>query len=88
MKKVHVPTQVLEALHQTAARMGGLELDQLIPAVIWAFSQQDPAVKNTLVRDGWFRGFEEEHPKAKQSLFRRVYELAKNLYAAIRQSIA
>ena len=55
----HVPPGIVTALHETAARLGGLDLDVVVTAAVWAYSRQDAADRRGLITEFWYRGFPE-----------------------------
>jgi hypothetical protein len=85
-KVLHVPENVLQTLRQTAVAMGGVELDHLIAAAVWAFSHQDAGLKNLVVSEFWFRGIDNAEPVNRHTRSGGfIHALVRRLYAKLRQ---
>jgi hypothetical protein len=82
-----VPAVVKAALQETADDLGGVELDTVATAAIWAFCIQGDAARREIVADFWYRGHAElEAPEAHRrhnSLKEKVHALAAYCYAAL-----
>jgi hypothetical protein len=83
---------VITDLQETAARLGGVELDIIIAAATWAFCRQDAATRRLIVADFWLRGLSElevSETEGKSKTFKeRVHALATYCYAAFRRRSA
>jgi hypothetical protein len=51
----HLAPDALAVLRQTASRMEGVELEEVIAAALWAFGTLDPLTRNMLIEDYWSR---------------------------------
>jgi hypothetical protein len=50
-----VPSTIMSVLQETANRLGGLQIDIIITAAVWAFCRQDVSTRRSLVADFWLR---------------------------------
>jgi hypothetical protein len=87
-----VPVVVKAALQETAAHLGGVELDTVATAAIWAFCMRSDAARRKIVTDFWDRGHPElEAPDARRrdnSFKEMLHALATYCYAALRHCFA
>jgi hypothetical protein len=63
LKAIHVPHDVLEALRETAAALGGVPLELVVRAVVREFGGEEPAFRRWVVEEFWFQSFAASAPR-------------------------
>jgi hypothetical protein len=71
---IHLPQHVLKGLQGATARLGGLPLDDLVAAAVWAFHRHDAAFRSDVIREFWLAPLAGTR-RPKKAWGRRLYEL-------------
>jgi hypothetical protein len=88
LKAIRVPHNVLEALRETAAALGGVPLELVVQAVVREFGHEEPAFRKWLVEDFWFQPAPAATPPRRRSLGGLIRDLVHALFARLRYRTA
>jgi hypothetical protein len=86
-RPLYLPQNILKSLQETAARMNGLPLDDLVAAAAHGFRRTNPLFRSAVIREFWL----DPLPRARLSTKigrRSLYELVRSLAAKITRRYA
>jgi hypothetical protein len=83
---MYLPAEVLHTLRVTGAYAGGMPVDDVIAAAVWAFAQQHTSFQAALVREYWTQDQTRPQPtKPRAKLWEKAYEIGRRFLAALRR---